>query len=143
MVDDLCQMLNLSTERISIWFQNRRARFKKARKLQAQETGFSTTTTTNLNRLPANKLAENNFQSGKYAFENSVQPASVSHQGFPNLYSNVGQQYSDMGNKLENYPIINMNASSNNGFATHLLGNAQFSTENYRNLFYTQPIESK
>lgn len=34
MVDDLSQMLNLSTERISIWFQNRRARFKKARKLE-------------------------------------------------------------------------------------------------------------
>ena len=141
MVDDLCQLLNLSTERISIWFQNRRARFKKARKLQAQETGFSTTTSTTLtNRLP-NKLVENNFQSGKYAFENSVQ--TVSHQGFPNLYSNAGQQYSDMGTKLENYPIINMNASSNNGFATHLLDNSQFSTENYRNLFYTQPIESK
>lgn len=43
-VDDLSSMLNLSTERISIWFQNRRARFKKARKLHAQETGLSETT---------------------------------------------------------------------------------------------------
>ena len=41
-VDDLSTMLNLSTERISIWFQNRRARFKKARKLNAQENGFLT-----------------------------------------------------------------------------------------------------
>ncbi|CAF0913630.1 unnamed protein product [Brachionus calyciflorus] len=36
-VDDLSSMLNLSTERISIWFQNRRARFKKARKLETKE----------------------------------------------------------------------------------------------------------
>ena len=34
MVDDLSSMLSLSTERISIWFQNRRARFKKSRKLE-------------------------------------------------------------------------------------------------------------
>lgn len=31
-VDRLANMLNLSTDRISIWFQNRRARFKKAKK---------------------------------------------------------------------------------------------------------------
>ena len=36
-VDDLSDMLNLSTERISIWFQNRRARFKKAKKAVAKE----------------------------------------------------------------------------------------------------------
>lgn len=36
-VDDLSDMLNLSTERISIWFQNRRARHKKAKKLVAKE----------------------------------------------------------------------------------------------------------
>lgn len=40
MVDDLSQMLNLSTEKISIWFQNRRARSKKARKLENQENRF-------------------------------------------------------------------------------------------------------
>jgi hypothetical protein len=31
-VDRLAEFLNLSTERISIWFQNRRARYKRARK---------------------------------------------------------------------------------------------------------------
>jgi hypothetical protein len=42
MVDDLSSMLNLSTERISIWFQNRRARFKKTRKLEVcQENDVS------------------------------------------------------------------------------------------------------
>ena len=45
MVDDLSSMLNLSTERISIWFQNRRARFKKTRKLEVcQENATSTYT---------------------------------------------------------------------------------------------------
>ena len=45
MVDDLSSMLNLSTERISIWFQNRRARFKKTRKLEVcQENNASTYT---------------------------------------------------------------------------------------------------
>lgn len=37
MVDDLSEMLKLSTERISIWFQNRRARYKKARKLELNQ----------------------------------------------------------------------------------------------------------
>jgi hypothetical protein len=37
MVDDLSETLKLSTERISIWFQNRRARFKKARKLEVNQ----------------------------------------------------------------------------------------------------------
>lgn len=37
MVDDLSETLKLSTERISIWFQNRRARFKKARKLELNQ----------------------------------------------------------------------------------------------------------
>ncbi len=37
MVDDLSETLKLSTERISIWFQNRRARFKKARKLELDQ----------------------------------------------------------------------------------------------------------
>ncbi len=39
LVDELSAQLFLSTERISIWFQNRRARLKKARKLQAQQNG--------------------------------------------------------------------------------------------------------
>jgi hypothetical protein len=39
-VDDLSTMLNLSIERISIWFQNRRARFKKARKLETHDSRF-------------------------------------------------------------------------------------------------------
>ena len=37
MVDELSEMLKLSTERISIWFQNRRARYKKARKLELNQ----------------------------------------------------------------------------------------------------------
>lgn len=36
-VDRLSQVLHLATERISIWFQNRRARHKKERKLQQAE----------------------------------------------------------------------------------------------------------
>jgi hypothetical protein len=36
-VDRLAQVLNLGTERISIWFQNRRARYKKDRKLLADQ----------------------------------------------------------------------------------------------------------
>ena len=36
-VDRLSQVLNLGTERISIWFQNRRARYKKDRKLLLEQ----------------------------------------------------------------------------------------------------------
>jgi hypothetical protein len=37
-VDKLSETMNLSIERISIWFQNRRARFKRSRKLDNRES---------------------------------------------------------------------------------------------------------
>ena len=37
-VDKLCDELNLKQERISIWFQNRRARSKKCKKQEAKES---------------------------------------------------------------------------------------------------------
>jgi hypothetical protein len=37
-VDDLCDQLKLSVDRVSIWFQNRRARFKKARKIDSSDS---------------------------------------------------------------------------------------------------------
>jgi hypothetical protein len=39
-VDDLSSELSLSIERISVWFQNRRARFKKCRKLTTHTGNF-------------------------------------------------------------------------------------------------------
>lgn len=38
MIDRLSRMCNLTTERISVWFQNRRARFKRTKKGQKEET---------------------------------------------------------------------------------------------------------
>lgn len=67
-VDDLSSMLNLSTERISIWFQNRRARFKKARKLETQENRMSME---NINQVLSNSY---NYSNGYPTFGNMLAP---------------------------------------------------------------------
>jgi hypothetical protein len=86
-VDDLCDMLGLSTERISIWFQNRRARFKKARKLQAQSTGYAT--------VPSKSSDSNEYN---YTPTNSA---------YANLYAGQPQIYSEQFSmqKVDSYPL--------------------------------------
>lgn len=79
-VDDLSNLLNLSTERISIWFQNRRARFKKARKLHAQENGYSSENV-NFNQLKYNVYEPTVMQPlNQYSTYYSTNPLSMSKQ---------------------------------------------------------------
>lgn len=91
-VDDLCDLLKLSTERISIWFQNRRARFKKARKLQAQNSGYAT--------APSSKKVEKtpivdstpaaDFQTtNKYFYDND------NINSYQNIYQNQSSTFSN------------------------------------------------
>lgn len=82
-VDDLSSMLNLSTERISIWFQNRRARFKKARKLETQENRLAMDGS---NQLPNNGY---NYSTG-YTMPNYQNIVSAKQDNFPlnrNIFS--------------------------------------------------------
>ena len=84
-VDDLCDLLKLSTERISIWFQNRRARFKKARKIQAQKNGYASVPQTKTEKIQVAEptTAPVDFQANnKYFYGNS------NIESFQNMYSN-------------------------------------------------------
>jgi hypothetical protein len=70
-------MLNLSTERISIWFQNRRARFKKARKLENQQEIISP---------PAQFKAQNDnatYTTSSYGLGPSAYPSSNLNTNYP------------------------------------------------------------
>ncbi len=78
-VDDLCDMLHLSTERVSIWFQNRRARFKKQRKLQAQSAGYATKDIEKSLNLPSAtsyqvSVPQINTPANKYEYDNRMYP---------------------------------------------------------------------
>lgn len=104
-VDDLCDLLHLSTERISIWFQNRRARFKKQRKQQAESTGYAT--------APSAKPLESYNSSmpnyhHKYSYDNACST----------LYATPPQMYNDavIIKKIENYSVENnkLNSTENN-----------------------------
>lgn len=64
-------MLNLSTERISIWFQNRRARFKKAKKAVAKENRADMIKSEFV--LPATSSYQPSYSMSNYA---SSQPTS-------------------------------------------------------------------
>ncbi len=79
-VDRLAQVLNLGTERISIWFQNRRARYKKDRKLLADQN----------KQVNSNKQNEWVNKQQQYNSNNKLAP-----QQFPQYYNNEQnyQQY--------------------------------------------------
>lgn len=97
-VDDLSSMLNLSTERISIWFQNRRARFKKARKLETQENRMSIE---NNNQVPTNS----------YSY-----PA-----GYPSFGNMLASKQDNFSRNLFNsFAPIQENQSFRHPFASHL-----------------------
>ena len=94
-VDDLSQTLNLSTERISIWFQNRRARFKKARKLQAQEHGFASNSA---------------FNQTSYSYDTPIMTPSLPYSSFSNSYSNNNMIYPNENlSPSQNYSLMNKN----------------------------------
>lgn len=94
LVDDLSSTLNLSTERISIWFQNRRARFKKSRKLETcKETSSSYVQAANastflpsppLNTKPLSSLRNENVAPVSYLPLN----ANHGYHGYTNTNSN-------------------------------------------------------
>ncbi len=124
-VDDLSTMLNLSTERISIWFQNRRARFKKARKLNAQENGFLTDKST---YQPKYTLYDNNV-SNQYITPplQAVYPKSFTTSDHP-IDSCLNKTASNASFQTNMFPQSNVNAAFNN---------------NNNATFYSQSIESK
>jgi hypothetical protein len=76
-VDDLSSELNLSIERISIWFQNRRARFKKTRKLNAQASRFENEERTPVSPSPS-KLAVSTHLESKLPVQLTPPDASFS-----------------------------------------------------------------
>lgn len=103
-VDDLSSMLNLSTERISIWFQNRRARFKKARKLETQENRMALE---NVNQVPVNNYA---YPTG-YPITNYQNLGVVNQENFSrNLFNSFAPIQDDQNSRV---PLANhLNKSS-------------------------------
>jgi hypothetical protein len=89
-VDRLAQVLNLGTERISIWFQNRRARYKKDRKLLADQ---NKQVNSNKQNEWANKQQQYNSNNNKLA-----------PQQYPQYYNNEQnyQQYQLPSNNINN-----------------------------------------
>lgn len=118
-VDDLCDMLGLSTERISIWFQNRRARFKKARKLQAQSSGYASTAphkSTGSSDSAAAAVCSNDY---------SYNPGM-----YANLYAGQAQIYSDQVaiQKVDTYALNDTASNESVGSSQAVQGvtNQQF-----------------
>ena len=93
MVDDLSSMLNLSTERISIWFQNRRARFKKTRKLEVCQEN-STSTYTPVVTPPISNTVSHSSSNHKQTTLNNSSYTNVSHH-------NPNQGYMPSSMKLD------------------------------------------
>lgn len=126
-VDDLSTMLNLSTERISIWFQNRRARFKKARKLNAQENGFLTDKST--------------YQPKYTLYDNNVSNQYITPP--PPLQSVYSKPFTTSDHPIDS--CLNK-TTSNASFQTNMFSqsnvNAAFNNNNNAT-FYSQSIESK
>lgn len=118
-VDDLCDLLGLSTERVSIWFQNRRARFKKARKLQAQSSGYASTTPPKTTASDANKST--NVHSNDYSYNPGM---------YANLYAGQPQVYSDQVaiQKVDTYAHNETSSSDSVGSSQPVQGviNQQF-----------------
>ena len=96
MVDDLSSMLNLSTERISIWFQNRRARFKKTRKLEVcQENATSTYTPVVTPPIPPNTTSHSSSSSNH-------KQTTLNNSSYTNLsHHNPAQGYMPSSMKLD------------------------------------------
>ena len=78
-VDRLAQVLNLGTERISIWFQNRRARHKKDRKQQVEQAKV-------VNKHQYNDPAWKPFDS-KFAIDKLTAPSQPTYQAPPSQYA--------------------------------------------------------
>jgi len=99
-------MLHLSTERVSIWFQNRRARFKKQRKLEAQTTGYGTKDLEKVIKLPSSTSYPISVSTkDKYEYENQI---------YPMTYATPPYFYKDLAldNKNENVDRVENNTES-------------------------------
>ena len=118
MVDDLSSMLSLSTERISIWFQNRRARFKKSRKLETTQENaayvsgpiLQAPVTTNSSPINENSLG------------NSTQ-SYINDKSYLNYgYGSIGQNFSACKPILESKSINTMSHANTFPYSNQMHG---------------------
>lgn len=160
-VDELSLKLKLSTERISIWFQNRRARFKKARKLEHQENQAKNNTP-NINVQYSGTSfypTPNCYPSLVQPINNSYTPlypnndklknyAKIVEPSTPQVSSNVIDSYSAINrNLLNNFspsqPITNLTPNTPPMMNTHFYTNIPSFSSNNSNLFSTPSFYSQ
>lgn len=151
-------MLNLGTERISIWFQNRRARHKKERKLQVEqakalqkqqhqlaanqhvsstEQWKAATSTNNMNKLTIDRLTSITPPSSapqtpqSYNINESI---NSSYQGISPTFSH---QSSSKTNESFNY-IPQLSINNNSPSTNYNYGNFHFLNQSFDNRYYGQ-----
>lgn len=140
MVDDLSSTLNLSTERISIWFQNRRARFKKSRKLETcPETSSSYVQAANASTfMPSPPLNSKPLTSPR---NENVAPTSYLPLNVNNGYHGYSNTNSNLGNDSRAIPPVSTSFPFDNQINNQSISNSSHVPINYSNhmsSFYNQ-----
>ena len=106
-VDRMCNMLNLTPERIAVWFQNRRARFKKSKKDPSSASSFDTIQDNDSMLREVEKLLDGNSSSESL----NVSAEKVSKSKITNKTKKASIEQIPVKNEAETINLIKNDAA--------------------------------
>lgn len=157
LVDHLTSYLNLSIERVNIWFQNRRARNKKEKKLlntanakQQEKSNYISTSGLNLSTMPVISYAsiqQNSFRPIACSDDSKASPQPTYSTTYFNQQQQLQQQQPKSPvyqPKSGDYQLMKPSFGNNNNNSCYFNNGGQYESINssFASSLYSSPASS-